>query len=103
MEDLIQQYKDTLVLLSDDALSMSEKVDTIAWNVSKKEEDLAQIVSHIKTLQDQYVQEKNQVGSVLSSACDELDSTERQLTFYKTQMNSVTAATSLDLKKAKLE
>lgn len=100
---MIQQYKDILVLLSDESLSLSEKLDNLSWNVSKKEEDLTQIVSHIKTLNDQYLQEKNQVGNILTSACDELDTTERQITYIKTQISSVTSATSLSMKKAKLE
>lgn len=91
------------MFLSDESLSLSEKLDNISWNVSKKEEDVAQIQSHIKTLNDQYVQEKNEVGNLINSACDELDTTERQITYIKTQISSVSSATSLSLKKAKSE
>ena len=75
----------------------------MSWNISKKEEDLAQIIYHIKTLTDQYTQEKNEVGNILNSTCEELDAIERQITYLKTQISSVTNATAVSLKKAKLE
>ena len=84
-------------------MSFTEKIDNLSWSVSKKEEDLAQIVSHIKNLNDQYIQEKNEVGNQLNFTCEELDTMERQITYLKTQISSVTNATTVSLKKAKLE
>ena len=58
LEQLIEQYKDENVQISDESIALQEKIDLLTWNISKKEEELEAIVSSIKNMNEKYNQEK---------------------------------------------
>lgn len=58
LETYIESFKSLLFKVSDDQIALQEKMDLLAWNISKKEEDVHQITSSIKTLNERYTQEK---------------------------------------------
>lgn len=54
----IQSFKDLLFKVSDDTIVVQEEMDLLSWNLSKKDEEVQQVISNIKNLNDRYVQEK---------------------------------------------
>ncbi|KAJ3367615.1 kinetochore-associated Ndc80 complex subunit ndc80 [Kappamyces sp. JEL0680] len=98
-----QSFKDQLFKINDDTIALQEKMDILAFNVSKKEEEVQQIVSAIKSLNERYLQEKDQIGQVLTGSNQELEEMERQIQQLKLQANSITTNCQQEIKKTTIE
>jgi hypothetical protein len=58
----IQSFKDLHFKVSDDTIVLQEEVDLLSWNLSKKDEEVQQVISNIKNLNERYVQEKEVIS-----------------------------------------
>jgi len=100
---LIQEYKDAGFKVNDETIVMQDKLDLLSWNVTKREEEIGQVVLSIKTLGERYTVEKEQIGSELSAFGQELEALERQINSLKAQTHALVQDSQHDLKRVTFE
>lgn len=58
LQSFIDSFRNEAFKVTDETIALQGKVDVLAWNVTKKEEEVNQVLQSIKTLNDRYNHEK---------------------------------------------
>lgn len=86
---MIESFKKSFHKISEDSITLQEKLDTIGWNLLKKEEEEKLLKSKIKSINDTYAIEKLEIGLNLKKQTDEIESLEKSCHQLKVETNMI--------------